>query len=259
MLMRSVIRMKSRSYISILASGNFLRWSVLSLLIPGVGALFLEQSSCFAQEKADDVKDPTLIYSNDFEKAKPGRVPGDYFVLDGDFEIEANEGEGAGRSLKLLPSQLVEASIQFGSSIEGSGSVIVRGKAEKRGRSYPRFGVGLHGLKGFRVRITPAAKVLELVRDQEVILSVPFDWTSGIWYFVELSVVENNNSWTVTGRAWAESEDRPKDGQVDHISVEEKPFRGKASITGTPYAGLPIYFDDLEIRKLADEAEGEGK
>ncbi len=210
----------------------------------------------FGQKAADEVsddaepKDPTLVYSNDFEEPKPGRVPGNYFVLDGDFEIMANEGEDAGQALKLLPSQMVEASIQFGSSIEGSGSVKVRAMAEKRGRSYPRFGVGMHGLKGFRLRVSPAGKQLELVLDQVVIQSVPFDWTSGIWYFVELSVVENNNSWTVTGRAWSESEDRPRDGQIDHIFVDETEFKGKASITGTPYAELPIYFDDLEIRRL---------
>jgi len=238
---------------------------VPELMIGAVGLMALFASSLinglFGQKgtdevsEAEQVKDPNLIFSNDFEEPKPGRVPGNYFVLDGDFEIMAHEGEDAGQALKLLPSQLVEASIQFGSSIEGSGSVKVRAMAEKRGRSYPRFGVGMHGLKGFRLRIAPAAKKLELVRDQVVIQSVPFDWTSGIWYFIELSVAENNNSWTITGRAWSESEDRPEDGQIDHIFVDEKAFKGKASITGTPYAGLPIYFDDLEIRKLSNGVE----
>lgn len=207
-------------------------------------------------EAAPEVpKDPNLVYADDFEEAKLGELPGHYFVLDGDFEIIANEGEDAGQALKLLPSKLVEASIQFGSSIEGSGSVKVRAMAEKRGRSYPRFGVGMHGKKGFRLRIAPAANKLELVRDQVVIQSVAFEWTSGIWYFVELAVVENNNSWTITGRAWSESEDRPKDGQIDHIFVNESGFKGKASITGTVYAELPIFFDDLEIRKLGGAVE----
>ena len=201
-----------------------------------------------AEGEEESEKDPNLVYSNDFEEAEEGRVPGNYFVIDGEFEIEKGEGEGAGQALKLLASPLVEGSIQFGPTLEGGGSVKVRVKAEKRGRSYPRFGVGMHGMKGYRLRVAPAAKQLELVRDQEVIQSVPIKWQSGLWYFVELEVLENNNSWTVSGRAWPENANRPEDAQIDYISVETE-FRGKASITGTPYAELPIWFDDLEIRR----------
>ncbi len=203
------------------------------------------------EDKGEEEKDKNLVYANDFEADEPGRVPGDYFVLDGGFEIEKGEVEGAGQALKMLPAPMVEGSIQFGSSLEGGGSVKMRAKAEKRGRSYPRFGVGMHGLKGYRLRVAPSAKQLQLVRDEEVIQSVPFDWTSGLWYFVELQVLENNNSWTVSGRVWSESVERPKDAQIDYIAVETE-FRGKASILGTPYAGLPIWFDDLEIRRVGE-------
>jgi hypothetical protein len=227
------------------------------LVLVAVGCL---SSSVFlffgAEAEEPSEKDPNLIYSNDFEDAEEGRVPGNYFVIDGDFEIEKAEEEGAGKVLKLLPSPLVEGSIQFGSSIEGGGSVKVRVKAEKRGRSYPRFGVGMHGMKGYRLRVAPAAKQLELVKDQEVIQSVPIQWQSGVWFFVELEVLENNDSWTVSGRAWPENEKRPEDAQIDYISVETG-FRGKASITGTPYTQLPIWFDDLEIRKASADAKAE--
>ena len=111
----------------------------------------------------------------------------------------------------------------------------------------------MHGMKGYRLRVAPAAKQLELVKDQEVIQSVPIKWQSGLWYFVELEVLENNNSWTISGRAWPENANRPEDAQIDYISVETG-FRGKASITGTPYAELPIWFDDLEIRRTPVDA-----
>ena len=207
-----------------------------------------------SEAEAEAETDPLLVYSNDFEEPEVGRVPGNYFVIDGDFEIEQGEADGAGKALKLLPAPLVEGSIQFGSTLEGGGSVKVRVKAEKRGRSYPRFGVGMHGMKGYRIRVAPAARQLELVRDHEVIQSVPIKWQSGVWYFVELSVLENNNSWTVSGRAWPENAERPIDAQIDYISVETG-FRGKASIAGTPFAQLPIWFDDLEIRRAPVDAD----
>lgn len=233
--------------------------TVPEVLFPlALGAVACVSSSVFLlfDGKAQDAdeEDPNLVYANDFDKAKEGRVPADYFVIDGDFEIEKGEEEGSGKTLKLLGAPLVEGSIQFGSSLDAGGSVKVRVKAEKRGRSYPRFGVGMHGMKGYRLRVAPAAKQLELVKDQEVIQSVPFEWQSGVWFFVELEVLENNDSWTVSGRAWPENVERPEDGQIDYISVESG-FRGKASITGTPYAELPIWFDDLEIRKSPADAD----
>ncbi len=227
---------------------------------PSIVAIPLLALSLPAAAADDDPKkepaaepDPGLVFKADFEDQEPGDVPGDYFVLDGEWSVVEIDG---GKAMKLLEVPLVEAQVQVGDSFkEIGGTISARIKADKKRRSFPRFGVGLHGMSGYRLRLFPAQGRLELVKSEEVIQSCDLEWTPGEWWFLELTVKPAGDAWTVTGRAWPESGARPKAAQIDYISTETK-FSGKASVTGTAYAGLPIYFDDIEVRKT-EEAEPE--
>ncbi len=150
------------------------------------------------------------------------------------------------------PNPLTEASIQLGKSLKGSGEVVARIKGIQKRRSYPRFGVALHGLSGFRLRVVPARKEIELVRGEEVIQSAPFEWSNEQWHFVQLRAQKlAGERWSISGWAWAEASKKPKSPLVEYISEVQR-LQGKSSIVGTPYSGQPILFDDVVIRELAE-------
>lgn len=211
---------------------------------PSILFLSLLATAAFGEEKTAE---PGPLFHADFEDQDPGDIPGDYFVIDGDWTVVEID---AGKAMKLSETPLIEAQVQVGDSLRDSGGLVTaRIKADKRRRSFPRFGVGLHGMSGYRLRLFPAQSRIELVKSEEVVATAEVEWTSGEWWRLELSVEPEDNAWTVRGRAWPDQDTRPEQAQIE-IRSEESKFSGKASVTGTPYAGLPIHFDDIEVRLL---------
>ncbi|MDG2125242.1 MAG: hypothetical protein P8J87_16175 [Verrucomicrobiales bacterium] len=183
-----------------------------------------------------------------FEDGTTGEEPEGLFVIEGEFTVIES---GGGKAIQIAAAPLVETGAIFGESMKNAGGVVsVRVKAAKKRRSYPRFGVGLHGLSGYRLRAVPAAKQLELVKNEEVVATVPLTWVSGVWTTIELSLLPVGDGWKVEGRIWAEGEERPEEADLE-LEGAVKPKSGKASIWGTPYAGLPIVFDDVEAQSVA--------
>jgi hypothetical protein len=196
-------------------------------------------------------KDPNLVFQADFEGLTPGPIPADYFVVDGDWTVAEIDG---GKALRLAETPLVDAQVQVGTSLKDEGGRIsARVKADKKRRSFPRFGVGMHGMSGYRLRLFPVQNKIELVRNEEVVQSAALEWKPGEWWHLELSVSRAGEGWAVTGRAWPEGAERPEKAQVEHTGDEPK-FSGKASISGTAFAGLPIHFDDIEVVRIPNPA-----
>ena len=182
-----------------------------------------------------------------FEDGKVGEEPGGLFVIEGEFTVIESEG---GKAIQIAAAPLVETGAILGESMKDMGGVVsVRVKANKKRRSYPRFGVGLHGLSGYRLRAVPAAKQLELVKNEEVVKKVPLTWVAGQWTTIELSLLPDGEGWKVEGRVWGEGKERPEEADLE-LGDAVKPKSGKASIWGTPYAWLPIIFDDVEARAV---------
>lgn len=214
---------------------------LLSALLPAVAAPGQESAKPGAGPK------PGPGFHADFEDQKPGPVPSSYFVVDGTWSVAEIDG---GRALRLAEVPIVDAQIQVGESLkDAGGTVSARVKADRKRRSYPRFGVGLHGMSGFRLRLVPVQNRLELVRNEEVVGSADLKWDSASWWHLELTVAPAAQGWSVTGRAWAAGSDRPAQPQIEAAADEAK-FSGKASVFGTAFAGLPIYFDDLAVIRI---------
>ncbi len=140
----------------------------------------------------------------------------------------------------------MDAGVLVGKSIKGGVSVVVKIHAESKRRSAPRFGAGLHGVGGFRLRAAPAGKTVEIVKDDEVLAAAPLEWKSGSWTWVELSVIPVGEGSLIEGRVWEEGQQRPEKPTVTAPS-SKPPGQGKASVWGGPYAGLPIRFDDITV------------
>ncbi|NNE90526.1 MAG: hypothetical protein HKN23_02665 [Verrucomicrobiales bacterium] len=200
-------------------------------------------------EKEKEV-DPNELFKDNFDELEGADLPSDWLALEGEWDIAEEDGS---KVVQLSPNPLVEASVQMGKSVRDEGATaIVRVKADRKRRNAPRFGIGLHGGNGFHFRVVPLRKQVELKRGDDIVQSTEFEWRPGEWHFLKLTVVPAADAWTVSAKIWAESDDEPKDNQLEYIATDIDRLSGKVSLLATPYAGLPIYFDDLEARKIEE-------
>jgi hypothetical protein len=180
----------------------------------------------------------------DFEAAEEGTPPSQIMVVEGAITVKAMNGN---KVLEIGLDPLVDANALIGDSANGSATIETRVFASKAGRSYPRFGVGVHGQSGYRLIIFAAKKELQLVKNDEVIKSVPFEWKSEAWTKLKLEVKKvAEGKWSLSGKAWSADAEEPKEAQITHEDATLK-GQGKCSIWGTPFAGTPISFDDIKI------------
>ena len=185
-----------------------------------------------------------LKYQNNFDKAEPGGVPEDMLVLDGNFAVKEEGGE---KFLELPGAPLDTYGILFGPSSKENVTVVAKIFGEAKGRRYPTFDVGLGGVGGYRLRVSPGKKQIELVRNDTVKTSAPLDWKPGKWTWLSLSIASaGEGKWKIEGRIWQEGGSEPA-APVLAIEESEAPPAGRASVFGSPYSGTPIRFDDLRL------------
>jgi hypothetical protein len=185
-----------------------------------------------------------VLYQNNFEKADLNQVPADFLVLDGDFAVKESDGN---KFLELPGSPLDTFGVLFGSTTNAGVCVSARIYGTGKGRRAPSFGVGLNGVAGYKLKISPGKNLLEIYKGDESAASVPFNWKSGAWTIFRLRVRQlGEGAWKIEGKAWAQTDPEPKEWMV---SLDEKtpPHDGRPSIWGSPYSGTPIRFDDLTV------------
>ncbi len=185
----------------------------------------------------------------DFQKLSPGALPDELMVVDGAFSIVA---AGENKLLEIGTEPLTEGAVLLGKSMKHGGTIKAKIKASSKRRSFPRFGVGLGGTSGFRLRVTPADKAVEIVKEDERVAKAEFAWKTDAWFWVELKVTpsEAKDSWLVEGRAWEDGQPRPEAPSVT-TSSSTAPPNGKASLWGAPFSLVPIQFDDVEVTPSA--------
>src|SRR5712671_7416782 len=110
------------------------------------------------------------LYENNFETAEVGKVPEDFLVLDGGFAVRA---EGGNKFLELPGSPLDNFGVQFGPSGNSDVTVSARINGTGKGRRFPTFGVGLNGVAGYRLQVSPAKKLLELYKGDTAKTNAP--------------------------------------------------------------------------------------
>lgn len=189
----------------------------------------------------------SVLYANDFTSTAVGELPDDFLVLGGEFKVAA---DGTNHVLALPGAPLDSFGLQFGPAPEGDVRVAARVFGTSKGRRAPTFGLGLGGVSGWKVQVAPGKKALELLRDEEVKASVPFAWQSGTWTELRLELCAGqSNTWRVTAKAWPASETEPTQPLLQ-AETHEAPPAGRPSIIGSPFAGTPIWYDDLKLLAL---------
>jgi hypothetical protein len=188
-----------------------------------------------------------LLFETDFESANADSVPEELMVLAGQFSVKEIDGN---KALELPGNPLEDFGALFGPAESDGVAVRARIRSERTKRLAPRFGVGLNGTGGYRLLVVPGQNGLQLLKDQEVVTSAPFEWKSGVWTSLHLQIRKTSEGkWIIEGRAWADGTPEPKDWSIS-FQVSEAPPAGKASIWGAPYSSKPILFDDLSVIAL---------
>lgn len=182
--------------------------------------------------------------SYDCEKWTAGEPPAEVFVVDGTVRIKEKDGN---KAIEIGIDPLVDGCAMLGNSANGSASIQTRVFASKSGRSFPRFGIGIHGQSGYRLIVLCAKNELQLVKNDQVIKSAPIAWTSDAWINLKLQAIKDaQGKWNISGKAWPANAAEPAEPQIKQEDSDLK-GQGKCSIWGTPFSGTPIYFDDVKM------------
>jgi hypothetical protein len=189
------------------------------------------------------------LYQNAFAKAEVGKVPEGMLVLDGAFAVGEADGN---RFLELPGAPLESFGVLFGPTEKENIAVSARIFGTRKGRRYPTFAVGLNGVGGYRLQVSPGKKELELYRGDEDQASAAFAWTADEWTHLKLRVRKTGQGgWKVEGKAWREGKPEPAAWAIA-IDEKEEPKPGRAGVFGSPFAETPIRFDDLVVERVPD-------
>lgn len=190
------------------------------------------------------------LYAEDFSGVENGALPGDFMVLNGAFSVQ--EAADGNKYLELPGAPIESFAVMFGPAGHEGMITSVRIQADSRGRRHPAFALGMNGLGGYRLRVVPAKRVIELFRGPEesgeMVASAPFDWQSGSWVHLKLQVrAVGDNEWRVEGRAWMQGAAEPGEWMVTHVE-KQKPLPGRPFVAASPFSGTPVRFDDIVVR-----------
>ncbi|MFT4550534.1 MAG: hypothetical protein ACI9UA_000887 [Pseudoalteromonas tetraodonis] len=187
-------------------------------------------------------------FSEDFEKVKVGEAPDKVMEIEGTFTVVEEDGK---KFLRVGIEPLAENGMVMGPSMKGAGTIEAKIRSFKKRRSYPRFGVGLHGISGYRLRVVPSGGAVELLKNEEVVASEKFKWKADVWTNLKMEIKQDGDAWSIKGWVWpvAEGEEgkQPEKPSVSH-SDKEAPGQGKGSLWGSPYSGKPVDFDDVKVK-----------
>ena len=190
------------------------------------------------------------LFFESFSRAKLGSAPSGLLVLGGQFSVKQ---VGKERFLELAGKPLDLHAVMFGPAKKDGVAVEARVFGLRKGRrSFPAFGVGLNGVSGYRLMVSPAKEQLELYKGDGIVKAVPFVWKPDRWTRLHFQCQPTGDAWALAAKVWPESEKEPAGWS---LSWKEKapPLAGRATIWGAPYAGTPIRFDDLKVIKLKQD------
>jgi hypothetical protein len=189
------------------------------------------------------------LYSNDFAKLAPGKLPEDQFLaLAGEFTVKDVDGN---RLVELAATPLDSLGMLFGPTPDApTGAVSARIWAATTGKRFPEFGVGANDAGGYKLWLMPRQKLVAIRKGDETVGTAKYEgWKDQSWTRLTLQVSKaGDGAWVVRGKVWTDGAAEPKDWTVSYDEKAE-PTPGRASVWANPYSGQPVRFDDLALSK----------
>jgi hypothetical protein len=237
---------------------NFLFWIGFIRILLGF-LLLIGCSGCLHQQinnkpnlpgKIDQATEKSwnVEFSENFSEIGIGEEPDSLFILDGAYSVQ--QGVGGEKNLKLPGAPMGDFGLLFGprekeKNLELSFCFF----ASKKGRRMPSIAASIGGIRGYRLRLNPAARNIVLSIDETVLEELPFSWKGDQWWQVRFQamVADSNQSTRLQFKLWPKQQKEPADWNLSEI-FEFKYVGGKCALWGYPYSSMPIFFDDLVIR-----------
>ncbi|MCM8534231.1 MAG: hypothetical protein NE330_23915 [Lentisphaeraceae bacterium] len=194
-----------------------------------------------------NVDSSKVIYSYSIDN-KPTEIPDDFFVMEGVWSIRKLVNTYA---LHLQPLPLRAYTMLFGPELKEGLELSVDVYTSKRGRVYPNFSIGSHGLSGFRLNARTGEKgsLIELFTNEtRLVANAPCTWQTDMWHTIKMRIVKQaDGNVKISGKLWKRGEKEPE-WQLNY-SAKMDLDEGQCSIWGIPYSGRDIFFDNLIISK----------
>jgi len=179
--------------------------------------------------------------------SKTSEVPPSFLVLNGGVTLAATNRN---RFLALPAKPLDTHGVMFGPAMRDGLRVAARFRGEQKGRQSPAFGVGLNGISGYRLRVNPARRKLELLRNEVRVHEADYQWVPGQWTHMMLQVRELPGlQWAIEAKVWDETQRMPAAWTLTWKDADA-PLPGRPSAWGTPYSGTAIGLDDLQVWRI---------
>ncbi|MDC0051081.1 hypothetical protein OAJ79_05595 [Verrucomicrobia bacterium] len=208
------------------------RWIFFPLL-----ALLL--SACVMPQPRTDANLTPLVRAN-FQSTA---LPKSWIELNG--EVTVVDG-----ALRLPAEPLELHGVMFGPALLDNLRVDARFRAKAKGRQFPEFGLGLNGISGFRVMVSPGQKKLKLFRNDVLVHEIDHTWVPGDWTHMTFQIQSLPGlKWRVMAKVWHNSELEPKEWQLSWTESVE-PLTGRATVWGQPFSGTSIAVDNLRVWRV---------
>ena len=211
------------------------RWFFLPLF----ALLLVLLSACVMPQPRKDANLTPLVRT-DFQSAA---LPESWIELNGKVTVV----DGA---LQFPAEPLELHGVMFGPTLLDNLRVEAHFKSEAKGRQFPEFGLGLNGIVGYRLMVSPGQKKLKLFRNDVPVHEVVHTWVPGDWTHMALQIRPMPGlKWMVMARVWHSSELESKEWQIAWTENVE-PLPGRATVWGQPYSGMPIAVDNLRVWRI---------
>jgi hypothetical protein len=217
-----------------------IKWIGQATLTLAITFMF-EGKGCRAAPQPETGK---TLYECNFENSELGQPPEELLILEGRFSVKQ---EGTNKLLELPGAPADSFGVLFGPAEAAGLAVSARMRSTATGKRLPAFAVGLNGVGGYRLQVSPGRRALELFKGEALLRSVPFAWEAGSWTWLRLQLrAVKAGEWQLEGRAWKRGAREPATWLI--TATETTPLAaGRPSVWGLPYATTPIQFDDLAV------------
>ena len=205
------------------------------------------QSDSLEQAKIVAEQAWKLEFSEDFSGVDVGAEPENIFILDGEYTVQKERADN--KCLTLPGTPMGDFGLLFGPrEREKPLELNFAFFATKKGRRMPSIAASIGGVRGYRLRLNPAARNIVLSMHETVLKQLSFAWEGDQWWRIRFQAipVASKEATRLQFKLWPKAQNEPKEWFLrEEFDIEY--MGGKCALWGFPYSSTPILFDDIAV------------